>query len=241
MAGRTPEERVPVALARQEWVSTTFLHWRIEPGDVQRLLPDGLRVDEREGAAWVSLTPFVLARFRPPVGPPIPRLSTFPETNLRTYAVGPDGRDGIWFLDIEVASGLMARAMRASLDLPYNKAVMAVDGSGPVRYRSERAAGGRTVGHDITVAPGSRLLDDGEDSLDQWLAGRWRAFSRRGGRLLATPVHHQPWDLHAAELVACRENVLDHVGLEPDQPPLVRFAPCVSVRLGRPSRVRWLD
>lgn len=238
MAGRTPEERVPVPLARQEWVSTTFLHWPFEPGIVQRLLPEGLRVDERQGAAWVSLTPFVLARFRPPVGPAIPRLATFPETNLRTYAVGPDGRDGIWFLDIEVASALMAGVMRTVLDLPYDTAAMSVDESGPIRYRSERSVDGGTVGHDITVAPGPRLADDGEDSLDQWLAGRWRAFSRRAGRLLATPVRHEPWDLHAAELLACEENLLDHVGLEPGQPPIVRFAPSVSVRLGPPSPVR---
>lgn len=241
MAGRMPEERVPVALARQEWLSTTFLHWPFEPGAVQRLLPEGLRADERQGSAWVSLTPFVLARFRPPAGPAIPRLSTFPETNLRTYAVGPDGRDGIWFLDIEVASVLMTTAMRTVLDLPYNTAVMSVDQSDQVHYRSERSVDGATVGHDITVVPGPRLADDGEDSLDQWLAGRWRAFSRRAGRLLATPVRHQPWELHSAELLACEENLLDHVGLEPDQPPIVQFAPRVSVRLGPPTPVRGSD
>lgn len=37
----------------------------------------------------------------PPLGP----LSTFPETNVRTYARGPDGRDGLWFLSLEADSG----------------------------------------------------------------------------------------------------------------------------------------
>lgn len=89
----------------------------------------------------------------------------------------------------------------------------------------------------ITLAPGTRLPDDTEDSVDQWLAGRWRAFSRKRGRLLATPVRHQPWDLHAAELLACEENLLEHVGLKADEPPIVRFASCVSVSLGAPSPV----
>ncbi len=246
MAGRWPEEDVRVPVARQTWRTMTFLHWRFQPEVVQRLLPEGLRVHERDGAAWVSLTPFVLADFRLGVGPAIPRLSTFPETNLRTYVVGPDGRDGIWFLDMEVASAAAAVALRSVLSLPYRVAEMEVDEAGPVRYRStrrvSRGADSATVGHDIVIAPGAPLSGtdgDADDSLDHWLAGRWRAISRPAGQLVATPVRHEPWPLRGAEVLRLDESILAHAGLaRPVEPPLVRYAPGVSVSLGAPGLVR---
>jgi uncharacterized protein len=51
-------------------------------------------VDEYDGMAWVSLTPFLMAAVRPAGVPIEPGFSTFPETNLRTYVRRPDGRDG---------------------------------------------------------------------------------------------------------------------------------------------------
>ncbi len=40
------------------------MHWAMEPSAVQQLLPPGLTVDEFDGTAWVSLTPFVMADIR---------------------------------------------------------------------------------------------------------------------------------------------------------------------------------
>ncbi|MFG3015643.1 DUF2071 domain-containing protein [Streptomyces cinerochromogenes] len=86
---------------RAGWLTQTFLHWSYAPELIQRLLPDGLTVDTYDGHAWVGLTPFVMADVRPP-GSPV-ALAAFPETNLRTYVRGPGGREGLWFLSIEVA------------------------------------------------------------------------------------------------------------------------------------------
>lgn len=36
------------------WETLTFLHWRFDPGAVQRLLPPGLTVETRDGAAWAG-------------------------------------------------------------------------------------------------------------------------------------------------------------------------------------------
>ncbi|HSL08159.1 MAG TPA: DUF2071 domain-containing protein [Pseudonocardiaceae bacterium] len=51
----------------------------------------GLDVHTYDGVAWVGLTPFLLCDFRPPGFPAIPGLSTFPETNVRTYVVDRNG------------------------------------------------------------------------------------------------------------------------------------------------------
>src|ERR671932_566151 len=104
VSGRLPDQRVRWPVVCQRWVTMTFLHWAYDPAAVQRLLPPGLEVDTHDGAAWVSLTPFVMRDFRPPCAPAVPGLSHFPETNLRTYVRGPEGGDGLWFLSLEAAS-----------------------------------------------------------------------------------------------------------------------------------------
>ena len=94
MAGAEPEASVPRPLLLQRWRYVTFLHWAFPPAEVQRLLPAGFRPHLCDGSAWVGLTPFRIEGSRL-AGAPALRLSTFPETNLRTYVIGPDGLDAI--------------------------------------------------------------------------------------------------------------------------------------------------
>ncbi|WP_340375455.1 DUF2071 domain-containing protein [Streptomyces sp. SS7] len=93
------EQRVLLPALRAGWVAQTFVHWAYRPREVQALLPPELVADLHEDAAWVGLTPFVMADVRPPVVPATaPGLPTFAETNLRTYVRHHDGRDGLWLL-----------------------------------------------------------------------------------------------------------------------------------------------
>ena len=104
VAGPQPEEKVPGPAVQQSWRDVTFLHWGYDPAVVKPVLPHGLEPEVRDGQAWVGISPFRVERFRLSVLPPAPGLSSFPETNVRTYAVGPTGRDGIWFMTLEVDS-----------------------------------------------------------------------------------------------------------------------------------------
>jgi uncharacterized protein YqjF (DUF2071 family) len=145
MASRTAEERVRLPLLEAAWIDIAFLHWPVPPELVQALLPAGLVVDEFDGAAWVGLTPFTMAAMRPPGLPdpgPTPRRSRLPlvataarvagalpsthETNLRTYARGPDGRDGLWFLSLEINSAPLAVLLRAAVGAPYHHARLTI-------------------------------------------------------------------------------------------------------------------
>jgi len=91
---------------------------------VQVLLPPGLLVDEYD-MAWVRLTPFLMADLRPAVVPIKTRFTSFPETNLRTYVRRPNGRDGIWFLSLEVGSATMLAA-RCAVGAPYHLSDLSV-------------------------------------------------------------------------------------------------------------------
>lgn len=108
---------VRVPTNTQVWERITFLHWRFAPEVIQARLPDGLRVDVRDGSAWVGMTPFCI-RVRPGGVPFVPRPAVFPETNVRTYVTGPDGTQAVWFLHMEVSARWFVATLRL-LGLPY--------------------------------------------------------------------------------------------------------------------------
>ncbi len=235
LAGRHPEERVERPASHQQWLSLTFLHWPFEPATIQSRLPEGFVVDAFDGVAWVSMTPFLMA-FRVAGLPPIPTMATFPETNLRTYVRGPDGRDGLWFFSLDAQSLGLVLAASTLYGVPYRWADMSIAFGETIRYRSRRRHG-PPAGHDIVVRPGAAI--DEPPALDVWLSGRWRGWTRIAGRPFAVPVHHPPWPLHAATLVALEESLFHANGLaRPATPPLVRYSPGTDVRLGLPHPVR---
>ncbi|WP_167358898.1 YqjF family protein [Streptomyces curacoi] len=219
--------RVPALQAG--WLRQTFVHWPYPPDEVQVLLPEELIVDEYEGAAWVGLTPFVMADVRPPGVPAlVPGLPTFAETNLRTYVRHRNGRDGLWFLSIEVAWPLMlaARAVGA----PYNPGTLSVSVNGDaVSYTGSRWGG--EVSYRLVVRPGEPISPT---ERDVWLTSRWRAYTRRLGMLWETPVEHEPWPLSRAAVDVLDETLTTAAGLPaPTAEPLVHFSQGVRhVRLG---------
>ncbi|MBT2421864.1 DUF2071 domain-containing protein [Streptomyces sp. ISL-22] len=219
--------RVPALQA--SWLRQTFVHWPYPPDEVQALLPEELVVDEYEGAAWVGLTPFVMADVRPPGVPAlVPGLPTFAETNLRTYVRHRNGRDGLWFLSIEVACPLMlaARAVGA----PYNPGTLSVSVNGDaVSYTGSRWGG--EVSYRLVVRPGEPIRPTERDI---WLTSRWRAYTRQLGMLWETPVEHEPWPLSRAAVDVLDETLTTAAGLPaPTAEPLVHFSQGVRhVRLG---------
>jgi uncharacterized protein len=250
MVSATAEQHVSVPLLRASWDALTFVHWRVAPERVQALLPSGLEVDVYDGSAWVGLTPFVMGNMRP-LGVPdlpgglrvpgsrrLPRLadvSSTPETNLRTYVRGPDGRDGLWFLTIDTGSAALAAAIRAAVGAPYHRARMSVEPD----ERTVRYAGSRRGSHEayrLEIEPGEPIVPS---ELDVWVSSRWRAYTRHVGRLLVTPVEHEPWPLRRATLRSLEQNLTDSVGLPGlGEPTLVHYSDGVrKVRLGRPAVV----
>ncbi|GAA3890936.1 hypothetical protein GCM10023084_49420 [Streptomyces lacrimifluminis] len=122
------EQRVRVPALRAAWLTQTVVHWPFPPRTVQAMLPEGLVVDAYAGAAWVGFTPFVMADVRPPGVPArMPDVPTFAETNLRTCVRHRNGRDGLWFLSVEVACPLMVAAR--AIGAPCNPATLAPSAS----------------------------------------------------------------------------------------------------------------
>src|SRR3981081_847179 len=96
-------------IGRQEWSDLLFLHWRVPAASLRRRVPKRLQIDERDGSAWVSMTPFTLRRGRLRGLPPLP---DFHELNFRTYVTLPGNGPGIWFFSLDAASFLAVAAAR---------------------------------------------------------------------------------------------------------------------------------
>jgi uncharacterized protein YqjF (DUF2071 family) len=117
----------------QTWRWLAFLHRSYPPAVVQRLLPPSLRVHDLDGRAWVGLTPFLMEDVRTPLAPAPPWSASFPETNVRTYVVGPDGREGLWFLSLDAAR--LEPVLVAAAGLPDPEGAPVVHWSPGVRTR----------------------------------------------------------------------------------------------------------
>ena len=249
MASRSAEQTVRVATLRTSWDSMTFVHWPVAPEQVQPLLPSGLTVDAYDGAAWVSLTPSVMTNMRP-LGVPklsvdlVPRggrrrladLTSTPETNLRTYVRGPDGRDGLWFLSLDVGTAALAIALRAAIGAPYHHAHLTMQQHGTtVVYTGTRV--GARQSYRLQLQPGPPL---NPSDLEVWLTGRWRAYTSHFGQLVETPVEHEPWPLRAAAVQSIQQNLTDTAELPGlSDAPLVHFSDGVhAVRIGLPRVLR---
>jgi uncharacterized protein len=231
-----PERRpdpVERPVMRMRWADLTFLHWRYRPDDVQRLLPPGLEVETFDGAAWVGLVPFVMT-VRAARGPAVPWVSFFPETNVRTYVRGPDGRTGIWFFSLDAARLPAVLTARAWYGLPYMWSVMGVRTDGErARYRCARRwpDGGPRSAVETTI--GDPLPRENVTELEDFLTARFRLYSRVRGRLRAAPADHAPWPLHRVEDVRVHDELVGASGLPaPDGDPLAVFSPGVDVSVG---------
>ena len=216
----------------QRWRWLTFIHWRYDPASIQPLLPAPLKVDTFDDSAWVGLTPFVLAGLRLPFSPPVPWISRFPETNVRTYVRGPDGERAVWFFTLEADRLLGVLAARAFYGLPYRWSSMQVSVDGEqVTYRSRRKWPWGTGFSDIAGEPGPAIQST---HLENFLTARYRLYSQRRGQMLFAQIHHEPWTLRMARLLRLEQNLVECSGVpRPQGQPVVHHSTDLPVRIGR--------
>lgn len=225
----------------QRWRALTFLHFPCDPAEVQATLPDGLTVDTyplngRE-MAWVGLVPFRMEGVRPRFLPPIPGLSAFPETNVRTYVHREGHEPGVWFYSLDAANAIACRIARSTFGLPYHEAAMSVDESpGRIRYVSRRTAEG--ADHEIDVVPGTDVGTATPGTLEFFLVERYLLYTRILGRLVTGRVHHPPYSLQNVEVPNVHESLVSAAGIGA-RPFIHRiFSPGVDVEIYAPSVFR---
>ena len=219
-----------------KWRDLLFLHWRVDPALLQSLLPPELTVETFDGWAWVGVVAFDMHGVRPWWFPPIPGVSAFHETNVRTYVNRDGDVPGVWFFSLDAANSLAVRVARWRWHLNYYRAQMTLQRTGDhITYSSERlwpgnAEASYAISADISAAAGTAA----PGTFDEFLVERYVLYSQdRGGRLFSGRVYHEPYPLRKASLQSCRQSLTDAAGIPVTAPPAhVAFSDGVDVEIG---------
>ncbi len=167
-----------------------------------------------------------------------PGMPHFPETNLRTYVVGPDGSRAVWFFSLDAARLAAVLGARIGYRLPYFWARMRIASKdGVVHYRSRRHwphdPGAIT---EIAIRPGQRYQPGELTALDHFLTARFRLYALSRGRLRHAQIEHPPWPLARAKVIELRQTIFESAGLPvPQGSPLVHYSAELAVKIGRLS------
>lgn len=213
------------AVMHQRWRDLLFLHFSCDPASIQALLPPGIEVDTFEGRAWVGLVPFRMegVRFR---GMPIGL--AFPETNVPTY-VHREGREpGVWFFSLDAANAVACWVARARWRLPYFRAEMSVS-QDPLVYDCRRLEDG-TSSH-VTAQILDPLGESLPGSLEFFLIERYLLYAHHHGEWMTGRVHHPPYALHRAEVLAMTDGLVARAGIDPRPIEHACYAPGVDVHV----------
>jgi uncharacterized protein YqjF (DUF2071 family) len=231
-------------LMAQSWEDLLFAHWRVEAEAIRSLVPTGLAVDQHEGSAWLGITPFLISGLRLRGTFPLPRVSSFPELNVRTYVRAED-RPGIWFFSLDTSSVLAVEAARRLYRLPYRHARMSLERrGGRIEVASSRRGGERPHVFEASYGPSEHEpFEPQPGSLEHFLTERYCLYAHDRGRLFRADIHHLPWQIRKAR-VEVGLNTMPPDGIELADEPLCHLAerqdvviwPLEELQRGRPHR-----
>lgn len=209
---KRPTTRV---VMKQSWRELLFLHWKYDPAEIQRLLPNGLTVDTYDGAAWVGIVPFFMCNVRPVWALSVPGLSNFLELNVRTYVYDANGVPGVWFFSLDASNPIAVLIAQKIFKLPYFHARMRARATpATVDYWSQR--GELSPDHFVYQPIGPERLAE-MDSLDFFLLERYLLYTNNGLRTYTGRVHHDPYRLRNVKVLEFGTQLLAPAGLRPDQ------------------------
>ncbi len=217
----------------QTWHDLLFAHWRVPTKEVRAKVPPEFELDLFEGEAWIGIVPFHMTNVAPRAVPSLPRISEFPELNVRTY-VRVGGRPGVFFFSLDAGNALAVSTARTMLNLPYFVATMKVENIGKaVRYQSARQSDGPAE-LAVMYQPSGRLFRAKEGTLEYFLTERYCLYHRdHSDRPYRLDIHHPPWRLQEATAAFERNTMAEAAGLRGSGSPVLHFA-------RRQDMVAWL-
>ena len=187
----------------QTWEDLLFAHWPVDAEVVRRLLPDGLSVDEREGAPGSRS---LLSR-------------------SADYAYGAHGLYRGPRVSLDTSSRLAVEAARRLFRLPYYHARLRLERSGDrIECDNARRGGDRTHVFSASYAPAGDVFEPESGSLEYFLTERYCLYAGDEQGLHRAEIHHPPWRIRPAE-ASIKLNTMFPEKLDlPTVEPLCHFA-----------------
>jgi uncharacterized protein len=216
---------------KQTWNDLMFVHYPVKLEVLQKLVPEVLPLDTFNGVGWVGIVPFQMTGVRLRGLPPIPGTAQFPQVNVRTY-VTLAGKPGVFFLSLDAANWLSAKAAKTFYHIPYNYADVWLKQNGTFMDFESRRRNADSVKLVCSYRPNSEPYQAVKGSFDEWMAERYCFYTvNKKGEPLRCDILHQPWVLQQAEAVFSQNTMLSEQGIqvENDQ-PFLHFSKKMEVR-----------
>ena len=219
---------------KQIWRDLLFIHYEIDPEQIQKKLPKGLEVDCFEGKTYIAIVPFHMTGIRPRFLPSLPYLSNFAELNVRAY-VHKKGKRGVWFFSLDAANPIAVEIARSFFYLPYfNANIHFTENSHKIIYTSIRKdKRGKNAKLLLEYEPISEVYFSQKGSLENWLTERYCLYSTDSrGNIYRGEIHHPPWPLQKAQM-NLQENLmlLSHDLSILPQEPILHFSKYIEVAI----------
>jgi hypothetical protein len=241
-------------LFSQSWDDVLFAHFAMDPPSLRRLVPDALTLDLFDGVAWLTISPFSVSHLRPGGVPPLPKLSFFPQVNVRTY-VSREDKPGLFYFSVDAANLSAVWGARVFFRMPYWHSKIQISGAtiqarqasnsqeNTIHFRSSRlhgpAARSGPAIFDVAYSPQGEAQRARYGSLDEYLAERYCVYSWSRGKLYRTELHHQPWPLQRASIEILECSLADPLGLVlPGIPDLCHFTRSNKLLTWAPENIR---
>nr|WP_243645222.1 DUF2071 domain-containing protein [Natrarchaeobius chitinivorans] len=240
-------------VASMTWRHGLFAHWPVDPEAIRSHLPRELTLETRDGHAWVSVLPFVLANVGLRWSPSILK-TALPELNVRTY-VRYRGEPGLFFFSVDIGAPLLARVIGQTTRLPVYHARMRVGADGrQVGFSSSRTddesgwdthvgargeSGARPPARfDATYRPAGDVFTPRPGTLAYWLTERRRFYAPENGGVLTGEIAHNPWPLQPAEATITENTMFEANGLpSPDGEPVCHYCEELAMTGSIPRRL----
>jgi uncharacterized protein YqjF (DUF2071 family) len=237
-------------LFSQRWNDLLFAHFAIDPPLLRRLVPDALTLDLYDGVAWVTISPCCTSHLRPGGVPPLPRLSFFPQVNLRTY-VTMGGKPGLFYFSVDAASLPAVWLARIFFRMPYWHSAIQVSGATmqarnpqekTIHFHSCRLHGPTSLNgparFEAIYSPEGDPEQARHGSLDEFLTERYCMYSWNRRKFYRIEVHHQPWLLQQTSVEIRANSIVEPLGLAlPMKPDVCHFSRSIKMLMWAPESI----
>lgn len=176
---------------KQTWRDVLFIHYRLSPEKIKKLVP--FELDLYENQAIISVIPFYMDSIRFPFLPPIPKISSLWELNIRTY-VNVNGVKGIYFFTLETDSKIAEKIARFFFHLPYRHSIIKAKVS-KCSYQFQHSR--EDLHFSVNAYPEETAQTS---SFDAWATERYCLFTLKNGLPCQGIVLHKPWELSSVKI-----------------------------------------
>lgn len=203
------------------WLDLLFLHIAVPAERLQRLIPPCLTIDTFPSATgepmgWLGLVAFRMKSIRLRGLPSIPLLSSFAETNVRTYVHRDGLAPGVWFFSLDAHPLLACRIARWWYREPYTQAEMYCRRDGDrVTYKTHRLEGADAE-CELVCQIGNGIGPTRPGTLEYFLTERYQLYTGSRDQIWTARVSHEPYRLRHVELLKSCNEMFQPLGIEPE-------------------------